>query len=141
MIELQINGRPAPKGSRISKMTSTGKPYTYPASKYEKPWIDTIKREAQIVMRHRQTLEPPYEVELHFRLKAPQRSRRKYEWPVIDLDKLVRSTLDGLVAGNVIEDDRFVMALTASKRFARPNEETGVHVAVRKPAASAQIAA
>lgn len=142
MIELDVEGRPAPKGSRIAGKTKSGKPYTYPASTYEKPWISAVKRETQVVMRHHETLEPPYHVELEFRLKPPQRSRKTVDWPTAhDLDKLARCVLDGLVAGRAIEDDRHVTALTASKRFVRQGEATGVHATITNPAANAVLAA
>jgi Holliday junction resolvase RusA-like endonuclease len=141
MIEIDVDGRPAPKGSRISGVTKTGQTYTRPASRHEAPWIAAVKRSTQIVMRHHQTPEPPYEIELEFRLKPPQRSRRG-AWPTAnDLDKLARSTIDGLVTGKAIQDDRHVIVLTARKRFACPDEEPGVHVTITNPAASAQLAA
>jgi hypothetical protein len=39
--------------------------------------------------------------------------------------------LDGLVNGGALADDRHVIALTASKRFVAPGEETGVNAQIR----------
>lgn len=140
MISVDVEGRPAPKGSRITGTTKRGDTYTYPASKYEKPWIDAVKFATQIVMRHHAMPEPPYHVELEFRLSKPR--QRRYEFPPVpDLDKLARATIDGLVAGKALRDDRFVTSMTASKRYVRQNETPGVHAGFESLAASEAIAA
>jgi Holliday junction resolvase RusA-like endonuclease len=126
VIQIDVEGRPAPKGSRIHGRTKTGKSFTRPASKYEKPWVDEVKRQAQIVMRHNPPCSPPYRVELEFRLKRPQRNQHQQTWPTAhDVDKLARAVVDGLVLGGAMSDDRHVIALTASKRYAEPGESTG----------------
>ena len=65
-------------------------------------------------------LEPPYEVEMTFAM--PEGESPKWGWPSSDgdLDKLVRATLDGLVKGALLLDDRHVIALAARKRFGGP---------------------
>lgn len=117
MIQIEAEGRPAPKGSRIMGHTKAGKSYTRPASKFEKPWVDAVKAAAQIVMRHHSMPEPPYAVELCFYMHRPNNPR--YGWPVkADIDKLARATLDGLVVGGAIRDDCHVTALTVSTAWA-----------------------
>jgi Holliday junction resolvase RusA-like endonuclease len=117
VIQIEAEGRPAPKGSRIMGHTKTGKSYTRPASKFEKPWVDAVKVAAQIVMRHHAMPEPPYDVALHFYIARPNNPR--YGWPVKgDIDKLARAALDGLVAGGAIRDDRHVTALTVTTAWA-----------------------
>lgn len=124
-IVVDVEGRPAPKGSRISGKTKSGKAYTYPASKYEEPWIKAVTAETKRIMRHHSTPEPPYAVRLDFRIHAP--ARKKYEWPTsADLDKLVRAVLDGLVRGGALADDRHVCALTACKKFVTADQKPGV---------------
>jgi Holliday junction resolvase RusA-like endonuclease len=136
VIELDVEGRPAPKGSRIAARTKGGRSYTYPASRFEKPWVDAVKGVTMIVMRHHATLEPPYAVELEFRISPACKPR--YLYPVqSDLDKLVRATLDGLVRGNALKDDSHVTVLTASKRYVRDGEPPGVHARFMSLAASA----
>ena len=133
VIEVAVEGRPAPKGSRIAGRTKTGHTYTRPASKYEEPWIEAVKAAAQIVMRHHETPAPPYEVRLEFHLKrAKERRKDAPEWPTVgDVDKLARAVIDGLVKGGAMQDDRHVTALTATKRFADPGEPTGVIAGIR----------
>jgi len=143
VIQIDVDGRPAPKGSRIMARTKTGKSYSRPASKYEKPWVEAVKTATQIVMRHAQ-LAPPYRVELEFRLQKPKPNGRASPWPTgHDLDKLARSTIDGLVQGGALSDDRHVTALTASKRYAEPGEQPGVvaRVSENAPIAGVRLSA
>lgn len=124
MIEVFVEGRAAPKGSRIMRHTKKGKGYTYPASKFEKPWTDAVKAEVEKAARH-QTVSPPYRVQAEFLIAKPQRA--SYVWPSAhDLDKLLRCALDGAVQGGAMTDDRHVTALTVSKRFAESDERPGV---------------
>jgi Holliday junction resolvase RusA-like endonuclease len=124
VIEVFVEGRAAPKGSRIQGYTKTGKGYTRPASKFEKPWTSAVKKQVEVAVRH-QTVSPPYRVQAEFLIAQPQRTR--YEWPsASDLDKLLRATIDGAVQAGAMIDDRHVTALTVSKRFAKSDERPGV---------------
>jgi Holliday junction resolvase RusA-like endonuclease len=117
VITIEVEGRPAPKGSRIMGHTKAGQSYTRPASKFEKPWVDAVKQAAQIVMRHHSMPDPPYDVDLYFYLQRPANPR--YGWPVkADIDKLARAALDGLVQGGAIRDDKHVTALTVKTAWA-----------------------
>jgi len=86
------------------------------------PWVERVAFAA--VAQGLPTLEPPYEVELHFSMPEPKKP--KYLWPVSDgdLDKLVRACLDGLQQGELIVDDKHVTRITTEKKFGTP------HVAV-----------
>jgi Holliday junction resolvase RusA-like endonuclease len=73
------------------------------------------------------TLEPPYRIELEFRMPRP--AKPKYDWPVVgDIDKLERGVLDGLVRGGLIVDDRHIIDLSSSKRFGTPGVAVTVTV-------------
>jgi crossover junction endodeoxyribonuclease RusA len=116
-VSFRVPGTPAPKGSRIPGRRKDGSIFTRPASKGEKPWVEAV---ALIARGHRpagnKPLAPPYVIELVFVMPRPQRP--KYEWPTMgDVDKLERSTLDGLVRGGLLLDDRHVTDLHSSKRF------------------------
>lgn len=125
-----VEGRPAPKGSRIAGKTKTGKAYTYPASVYEKGWVAEVTHAAKLAMRHREMPEPPYEIDLTFYLKPSKRP--KYPWPSsLDLDKLARAVIDGLVKGGCMKDDRHVCALTVRKTWARQDRPPGVIAEIR----------
>jgi Holliday junction resolvase RusA-like endonuclease len=125
-----VEGRPAPKGSRISSKTKAGKAYTYPASTYEKGWVQEVKHATQLAMRHRLTPDPPYEIDLTFYLSPSKRPA--YAWPTQqDLDKLARAVIDGLVKGGAMVDDRHVCSLTVRKTWARDDRPMGVIAEVR----------
>lgn len=122
---VEVAGRPAPKGSRIAGKTKQGKVYTYPASRFEGPWIKEVADATRIVMRHHQTPDPPYRVELH--LRVARSPRPAYAWPTQhDVDKLARAVIDGLVKGKAMVDDRHILALTVEKDFVSIDEEPGV---------------
>jgi Holliday junction resolvase RusA-like endonuclease len=119
-VSFRVPGTPAPKGSRIPGRRKDGSIFTRPASKGEKPWVETV---ALIARGYRppggKPLEPPYEIELVFVMPRPEHP--KYAWPTIgDVDKLERAVLDGLKTGGLIVDDRHVTDLHSSKRFGDP---------------------
>ena len=110
----------------IAATTKTGKPYTRPASRYEEPWINAVRDAARGVRRH-VALQPPYAVRMTLKLEEPK--RHTYAWSTKhDLDKLVRAVMDGLVRGKLIEDDRHVVEIAASKCWAQSPERAGVEV-------------
>lgn len=116
-----VSGRPAPKGSRVTATTKDGRTYTRPASKYEKPWIEAVAHATA-----GEPMIPPYRVVLRFRLPRPKKPA--HPWVAgPDVDKLARSTIDGLVRGGVLTDDRYVLSLDASKDW---GEEAGCLVTV-----------
>jgi Holliday junction resolvase RusA-like endonuclease len=134
MIRVTVAGRPAPKGSRIAGKTKRGKFYTYPASRYEVPWVDAVADATRVVMRHQETLAPPYRVELDLRIARPKRNAPSaYPWPTQhDIDKLARAVIDGLVKGKAMVDDRHVLTLAVTKDFVSVDEESGVIAQVER---------
>jgi Holliday junction resolvase RusA-like endonuclease len=138
MIEFRVEGRPAPKGSRMQGYTKSGKGYTYPASKHEKPWVDAVKNATQVAMRHHPPVPPPYAVDLEILIATVRRPR--YTYPVVpDIDKVARATIDGMVNGGALCDDSHVTALTVTKRYVRPDEAPGAYARFWSLAASEQI--
>jgi Holliday junction resolvase RusA-like endonuclease len=125
VITFYVEGRPAAKGSRIAGKRKDGTVFTRPASKYEKPWTDAVKAQSPTHPRFR----GPYVVELEFIFKRPKKP--SYPYPVLDLDKIVRATLDGLQFGRVISDDKHVVEVQAMKRWALPGETQGCLIDVR----------
>jgi crossover junction endodeoxyribonuclease RusA len=126
MIAMRVLGYPAPQGSK----RHVGRGILVEASKLVTPWREAIVSECQ---RHDITglmLDKPLDVFLAFYFPRPAGHHRangevkdsapKYpsRRSVGDIDKLVRSTLDGLVQAAVIADDSLVVDLTARKRYA-----------------------
>jgi len=107
-----VKGLPAPKGSFVP--TKNGKYGVRHASKYLKAWTDAVVFEA----RKHTKIEAAdgYDVVLHFYFERPKKPSKSYPSKV-DLDKLVRSTLDALVTAGLISDDRHVAELYATKNF------------------------
>jgi hypothetical protein len=60
MIDVYVEGRPAPKGSRISVTGKDGRTWTRPASKYEEGWEKAVKAATQVAMRHALTASKRY---------------------------------------------------------------------------------
>jgi crossover junction endodeoxyribonuclease RusA len=77
----------------------------------------------------------PVIVTLRFALPRPQsltKRRERAHMTRPDLDKLVRACLDALT-GVLFVDDGQVVALEASKRYAKDGEAPGVHVTLETP--------
>lgn len=115
-LEFTVLGVAAPQGSK----RHVGKGVLVESSKAVGPWRDSVAWCCQ------QAIEPlgmypltgPLRVHLSFWLRRPK-AVRKAEWVSKrpDLDKLVRSTLDGLTMGGAWVDDAQVADLAASKKY------------------------
>lgn len=106
-----VEGTPAPQGSKIR--TQYG---MRDASKKLKPWREAVKKATEEQAQLTDMMLGGVQVSIIFRFKRPAKPVREY--PPIDIDKLCRSTLDGMVAGGIIQDDRHVIKLKALKEYA-----------------------
>lgn len=109
---IEVSGEPAPKGSRTVGRRKNGTIYTRPANPKEKGWQAAVAAACADLS----PLAPPYDVEVRFRFVSPQKPKYKYPSRT-DIDKLCRSTLDGMVNGGLILDDRHITRLTAQKEY------------------------
>jgi Holliday junction resolvase RusA-like endonuclease len=85
-------------------------------SKRVKPWRDAVVRQA----KGKAMIHGPVEVDITFTLAKPLRvpkERNGYPSCPPDLDKLLRSTFDGLKTAGVFEDDSRVVGVRAKKRY------------------------
>lgn len=119
MISYFIDGEPAPQGSK-NGFVKNGRVVMIESSKKVKPWRAAVAEQTARYMSW-QTLNPmdaPVEIALVFYLPKPKSVKRK--WPSVkpDLDKLIRSTFDGLTTGGLYSDDALVIAVSASKEYA-----------------------
>lgn len=134
-----VPGVPAPQGSK----KFIGKGRMVESSKKVAPWRKAVASVGPAVMRAAPMtpgnfpLAGPLQVEFRFVLPRTKAMRQRQavkadacKYP--DLDKLCRSTLDGLVMAEMIEDDSHVTALWGSKQIAAPSESTGVHITVTR---------
>jgi len=119
MISYFIEGIPAPQGSKTG-FVKNGRVVMVESSLKVKPWRAAVAEQTARYMSW-ETLNPldnPVEIALVFHLPKPKTVKR--EWPSVkpDLDKLIRSTFDGLTTGGLYTDDALVIAVSASKQYA-----------------------
>lgn len=132
-----VVGRPAPKGSYTAVQTRAGQRFL-PQSRYEKDWRLTVDARARAWRyQHRENNYQPADsltVRLTFFLDPPKRMPKGRRHPVVppDIDKLARSTLDGLVDSGLIPDDKQVIKLEAKKLYAEyPSHPQGCWIEIQ----------
>lgn len=127
MIEFTVYGEPAPQGSK----RHVGHGILLEQSKKVKPWREGIKYAYYEKYGAPQPLEGALRVDIVFTVKKPASApKTRRIWPVKrpDLDKLVRSTFDGLTQAGAWLDDSQAVELFASKCY--PNEGDGALTSV-----------
>jgi Holliday junction resolvase RusA-like endonuclease len=113
-ISFRVIGIPAKKGSwRIRR--GRGKAWLAPMDEKEAQWAALVSWAAKEAMRGAAPAASGVRVSLVFELPKPAKPKRPF--PVGDVDKLARSTLDALT-GIAIVDDVLVVELKAIKRYA-----------------------
>lgn len=121
-VDLRILGVPAPQGSKtrmpngalVEGGSSTGR------AKH-RAWRTAVAEAAAHAMTTRDApLDGPLQLVADFRLPRPASARKSKVWAdrKPDLDKILRSTLDGLTDGGLIADDARVVYVSASKALA-----------------------
>jgi crossover junction endodeoxyribonuclease RusA len=118
---LTVHGDPAPQGSKVWRPNGS----MGDASKKTKPWREAIVGE---ILRQGMVygITHPVSVRVTFMYRRPKAHYLKaglrpdapsYKASTPDLDKLCRSTLDGLVQAGMLADDAIVVSLMAQKRY------------------------
>ena len=119
---MRVFGLPAPQGSK----RHVGGGRMVEASRKVAPWREAVVSEAQRLGYAGMRIDEAVSVRITFYLPRPSSHRGARGlrpsapvWPakVPDLDKLARSTLDGLVQAAVLSDDARVVILHARKTF------------------------
>ena len=135
VIQLAVNGiEPAPQGSK----RHVGGGRMIEASKRVKPWRAAVAAEAMevgeqisgacavsIVFRFRRP-KAHFKTNGELRETAPRQCIVKRN----DIDKCIRSTLDGLVQGELLVDDCLVVTVNAEKRYCVGAEQPGAVIDV-----------
>jgi crossover junction endodeoxyribonuclease RusA len=126
---------PAPQGSK----RHVGGGRMVESSPKLKPWREAVRQEA-LATGEASTDQPVY-VHLLFRFRRPKghysaKGELKASAPAChitrpDIDKLARSTLDG-ITGTLINDDSQVAFLVASKEYALLGELEGCQIEIRE---------
>lgn len=142
LISFVVHGAPGPQGSKDTFRTKTGKTRTVESSKKVKPWRqDVVAAALDAKPAGWVPLAGPAVLDLVFTMHRPKnRSIHKRFYPSVtpDIDKLVRSTLDGIKTAGVYEDDGRVIAFRRLREFyagdpdrdALPAGETGAVIRV-----------
>ena len=131
MISYFVEGEPAPQGSK-SGFIKSGRVVMVESSKKVKPWREAVAIQTQEYRASKWpnaeqwTLTTPVEIALVFFLPRPKTVSRKWSSVKPDLDKLIRSTFDGLTTGGLYTDDALVIAVSASKQYA--TDRIGCHI-------------
>jgi crossover junction endodeoxyribonuclease RusA len=129
-----VPGIPAPQGSKSFKGFRGGKPILAESSAKVKPWRTLV---TTIAHEHGQHVVGACHVELLFRLPRPASvsvKRRPFPCVKPDLDKLIRSTLDGLTDSGIFADDSQVVTITAEKQYTLNGDPPGCWVRVEAAA-------
>ena len=126
---------PAPQGSK----RHVGNGRMVESSPKLKPWREAVRQEA--LATGERSIDQPVYVHLLFRFRRPKghytakgelkASAPKSHITRPDIDKLARSTLDG-ITGVLIADDSQVAFLVASKEYTLPGELEGCQIEIRE---------
>jgi crossover junction endodeoxyribonuclease RusA len=142
MLRIDVAAPPAPQGSK----RHVGGGRMVEMSKGVGPWREAVRSETQQQVKlHDWAPSGPMAVDLMFFLARPaghygtgrnagelRPSAPAYPAKRPDLDKLVRSTLDGLTFGGAYADDALVVHLVASKLYVEPGRLPGVRIYVEE---------
>lgn len=137
MIDLYVHGHPAPQGSK----RHVGRGIMVEASKYLTPWREAVVSEILRRELHGTGIDEAVCADLTFYFTRPQshygKAGLKPGAPAVpnrrsvgDIDKLARSTLDGLVQAALLVDDSHVVDLRARKRYSTGANPTGARIII-----------
>jgi crossover junction endodeoxyribonuclease RusA len=118
-----VHGVPAPQGSTRAFVVGNRAVTTNRGNRSQAAWRDSVAAAAADQASLTGCVTGPVEVTLYFRFPMPKSRKaadRQRGWcwksTAPDIDKLVRSTLDGLQAGGLLRDDALVVDIAATKR-------------------------
>jgi crossover junction endodeoxyribonuclease RusA len=147
-VRIEVCGVPAPQGSKKGFAVKKNKQYTgkvamVESSKKVKPWRQDVKSAALDARGVTPVMTGDVRVYVTFWFARPRSHYRtgrnshllRALAPVRpcgrpDLDKLVRSTCDGLGEAQVFGDDAQISDIQASKRYATPQQIPGASITV-----------
>ncbi|MEU3261014.1 RusA family crossover junction endodeoxyribonuclease [Streptomyces albidoflavus] len=130
-LTITVHGRPAPQGSkryaghRRNAASGRVSAVLVEQSKRVKPWRALVTSATQHAMRDAHQAVPldgPLGADITFTvLKPTSAPKRRRTWPTTrhsgDLDKLLRSTFDGIADAGAVVDDARIIRVTATKTF------------------------
>lgn len=116
---VEVIGEPAPQGSKKAYVVN-GRAVLVESSSKLKPWRATIAAYAFAAAKESnwQKIDTPVRIEVDFFMPRPASVKRSVPDRKPDLDKLLRSVLDGLTDAQVWTDDSRVCEIVARKHYA-----------------------
>ena len=128
-VEFFVAGVPAPKGSMRGFVVGRRAILTSDNTKL-KPWAFAVRAEA-LRVRTGEPIVGPVRVHVQFYLPRPKSlpARISAATKKPDLDKLLRGALDA-ISGVLFVDDAQVIAVWATKAYARTPAEAGAQIRV-----------
>ena len=125
-MRISVAGIPAPQGSK----KHVGHGIMIEQSRAVGPWREAVRGETQRALMDGAWLagtHQPVAVTITFYLARPKSAPKRVLYPATrpDLDKLIRSVLDGLQSGGAFHDDSQVVRLAARKVFCAPGATPG----------------
>lgn len=129
-ITFTVYGTPAPQGSK----RHVGGGRLIEMSKKVQPWRHAVALAARQQTPRTPPPTTPVGVQIAFYLPRTKAMRDKPAPPMVqrpDVDKLIRSTLDGLTMGGAVTDDAQITTVTASKQRAGVGEPPRAVITLR----------
>lgn len=143
MIELFVHGRAATAGSKTGFYNKkTGKVIMAPASKRQKPWMESVKWAAiQKGYNGKMLIEGPVFLEITFFFMRPKghykksggltKSARRYPSNRPDLSKLTRAVEDAL-SSLIYHDDSQIVTQHTQKRYCSEGQPQGAQIKIEE---------
>lgn len=118
MISFYIHGEPAPQGSKTAKCIN-GRAVMWESSKKVKLWRQLVDFQTKVEIHNNkwEQIDDPISIELVFGLPKPKSVKRDLPSVKPDLDKLIRSTCDGLKTGGLFTDDALIVQIISAKKY------------------------
>lgn len=137
MIDIFVHGVPAPQGSK-SAFVRGGRAVVVEGSsksgrEKQRAWRTAVTLQAIEARGDQPTITGPVKVTIAFAMPKPKSAPKSVVWTTKkpDIDKLQRSTLDGLTDAGVWTDDSQVVHIEAAKQYAA-NGVTGAHIVIEQ---------
>ena len=128
-----VPGIPAPQGSKSAYVRGGRAVVVEGGSKTgrdkHKAWRAAVT-DAASEAHVGDTFVGPVCVDLFFVMPRPKSVRREYPAVKPDLDKLIRSTLDGISDAQVWTDDALAVGIVAQKVYAGSGDTPGAHITI-----------
>lgn len=146
MFDLFVHGHPAPQGSK----RHVGRGVMVEASKRVTPWREAVVGEVLRRQLNGTGIDEAVVARLDFWFARPKSHYGKNglrpaapAYPNVrsvgDIDKLVRSTFDGLVQASLLADDSHVVDLHTRKRYASIAQPMGARIRITFPGENSHV--